>query len=525
MSNLKEDIDKIELNEIYNIDCIELMNGMIKQKIKVDAIITDPPYNISKNNNFKTIGRAGIDFGDWDYEFDQKKWIKKINKIIRPGGSVIIFNDWKNMGDISKELEKQGFIIKDLIRWVKPAPMPRNTNRRYVTDYEVAIWAVNPGAKWTFNKPDNIPYLRPEINGGIAMGKNKIHPTQKGKKAIQSLIEVHTLPGDVIFDPFSGSGEISLNANELGRIYIGAEINKNYWRKSRTRINDSLVKPAINHLGNKFRMIQKLMANLQTNNIDNFVDVFAGSGVVSASFKNAKKYWMNDIDVNLNKILNFLINTNKESILNDIEKIILKYSLNTKKYREGYLKLRDEFNNSNYKNIKKLFVLVLFGFNQQIRFNSKGKFNTPPGKTMWTDYQKDKIYRFVNSFERRDVEIQSWDFEEFVNYILPQTNNFKTIYYFDPPYLVSNATYNLNWNVNEEKRLLELLEKLNNERNKTKWILSNVLESNGKTNDLLLNFIKKNTNVKVIDVNVNYNNSNYQRKNIGNDREVIIKNF
>ncbi len=242
--------ENIELNEIYNVDSIELIEQMIKQKVKVDAIITDPPYNISRENNFKTIGRAGIDFGDWDWDFDQTKWLKKINKIMNPGGSVIIFNDWKNMGEIARELEKQGFEIKDLIRWVKPAPMPRNTNRRYVTDAEYALWAVMPGDKWTFNKPDDKPYLRPRVTGGVSNGKNKIHPTQKGRQAIRELIEVHTEPGDIIFDPFSGSGEISINAHEMGRIFIASEIDKTYHKKSKARINDALVKPAINHLGN-----------------------------------------------------------------------------------------------------------------------------------------------------------------------------------------------------------------------------------------------------------------------------------
>ena len=158
--------NKIELNEIYNTDCIPFIDELIRQEIIVDAIITDPPYNVSRKNNFKTIGRAGIDFGDWDKEFNQTAWLKNINKILKPGGSIIIFNDWKNMGDISKELEKQGFLIKDLIRWVKPAPMPRNVNRRYVPDAEYALWAVMPKGKWTFNKPEDKPYLRPELTGG-----------------------------------------------------------------------------------------------------------------------------------------------------------------------------------------------------------------------------------------------------------------------------------------------------------------------------------------------------------------------
>ncbi len=520
----KKFLERIELNEIYNADCIELIDGMIKQNVKVDAIITDPPYNISRENNFKSIGRAGIDFGNWDWDFDQTKWLKKINKILNPGGSVIIFNDWKNMGDIASELTNQGFEVKDLIRWVKPAPMPRNTNRRYVTDAEYAIWAVMPGDKWIFNKPEDIPYLRPELGGGVSNGKQKIHPTQKGKQAIRKLIETHTQPGDIVFDPFSGSGEISINAHELGRIFIGSEIDKNFHKKSKARLNDSLIKPAINHLGNKFRMISTLHSEMQVKGIKNFVDAFAGSAVVSASFKGAEKYWINDYDKNLSNLLYFLLNTDKNTISNEINKIVKKFNLDSIPYKEGYLKLREKYNNSKEKDVRELFTLVLFGFNQQIRTNSKGEFNTPPGKTMWTEYQKEKMFKFVKAFENRHVEIHDWDFEEFVNHVLAQTNPDETIYYFDPPYLITNATYNSVWGEESEERLLKLLNKIT--KSKSKWILSNVLESKGETNMKLKEFIDNNKNLKLIDINLNYTNSNYQRKKYKEkDREIILKNF
>ncbi len=516
--------EKIEFNEIYNIDCNYLIDAMIEQNIKVDAIITDPPYNISRINNFKSIGRAGIDFGDWDVNFNQTKWLKKINKILNPGASIIIFNDWKNMGDISKELEKQGFEIKDLIRWVKPSPMPRNTNRRYVADAEYAIWAVMPGDKWTFNKPKDKSYLRPEINGGISNGKNKIHPTQKSRTAIRQLIEIHTELGDIIFDPFSGSGEISLNAHDMGRLYIGSEIDKVFYKKSKTRINDNLIKPAFNHLGNKFRMIKKLQSNLQIKGVKNFVDVFTGSSVVSASFKGAEKYWLNDNDPYLSKLLNFILNTDKNTVLNELERVINKYKLNIISYSENYKKLREKFNKSKDKSYIELLVLVIFGFNQQIRFNKKGEFNIPPGKTNWTEYQKDKIFKFIESFENRQIEIQQMDFEKFVNYVVAQTNKDETIYYFDPPYFLSDAIYNSEWDEKTEKRLINLLDKLT--KKKIKWILSNVLESKGKVNAPLKEFLDSNPTLNLIDINLNYINSNYQRKKYKErDREIILKNF
>ncbi len=507
------------------------MDKMFKQNIKVDAIITDPPYNVSRENNFKTIGRNGINFGDWDSNFNQVKWLKKINRILKPGGSVIIFNDWKNMGLISKELENQGFQIKDLIRWRKSSPMPRNVNRRYVGDAEYALWVVKPG-KWTFNKPEGVHYLRPEILSGVALGKGRFHPTQKASKVIETLIETHTEKGDLIFDPFSGSGQISLSSHKLNRFFIGAEIDTKYWKVSKKRINDSLIKPAFNHLGNKYRMIGKLESVMPIKGIENFVDVFAGSCVVSASYTSAKKYYINDGDENLYKIINFLVNTNKKTIVEEIEKIVNKYKLDTLPYKEGYSKLKEKYNKTTIKNrdTRELLTLVLFGFNQQIRFNRKNEFNIPAGKTQWTDYQKEKIFKFVQSFENKNTVIRNDDFEDFVKFVLSETNKSETIFYFDPPYLITDATYNYSWTPEEETRLLSLLEKLTKEY-KVKWILSNVLISKGKENFLLKEFIEKNKGLNneklnIIDINLNYSNSNYQRKSYKeNDQEIILRNF
>ncbi|BDU67397.1 MAG: hypothetical protein TYPL_0500 [Candidatus Tyloplasma litorale] len=520
-----DQITKVELNEIYNVDCIGLIKKIKSNKLKVDAIITDPPYNVSRENNFNTIGRE-IDFGKWDWGFNQTKWIKNIYEIVKDGGSVIIFNDWKNMGDISKELEKQGFEVKDLIRWIKKAPMPRNTSRRYVSDAEYAIWAVKPGEKWTFNKNDEKSYLRPEIKSSVPMGRKRIHPTQKSKEVIKELIEIHTNKGDVIFDPFSGSGEISLNSSKMDRFFIGSEIDKTYWKQSRKRIDDTLIKPAINHLGNKFRMIKKLLSELPIKNIENFVDVFAGSSVVSASYKSANKYFINDGDEKLASLIELLSNSPDETyIVNSIDSIVNKYELNKIPYKEGYNRLKEHYNKNQHSNKAKinLLVLVLFGFNQQIRFNKKGDFNIPPGKTMWTEYQKEKISKFIIAFKNKKVQVRWKDFEDFIEEVLEEVGPENTIFYFDPPYLLSDATYNKNWNTDEEKRLINCLIKLDEKG--YKWVLSNVIESKGVENKELLKLIEK-LNLKEIEVNINYKNSNYQRRKYSNkDKEVIIKNF
>ena len=81
------------MTKLYNDDCIKKFATMPRNK--VDAIITDPPYNISRDNNFKTMNRAGIDFGEWDKDFDSTGWIKYCKSLLKKGGNIVIFNDWK----------------------------------------------------------------------------------------------------------------------------------------------------------------------------------------------------------------------------------------------------------------------------------------------------------------------------------------------------------------------------------------------------------------------------------------------
>jgi DNA modification methylase len=240
----KAELLKIELNKIYNMDCLEGMKRIEDKSI--DMILADPPYNIARDNNFTTMGRKGIDFGEWDKEFDQFTWLNEIPRILHKNGSVIIFNDWKNIGEIAKHCESIGLIIKDMLRWEKTNPMPRNRDRRYVTDFECAIWLTNKNAKWTFNRLSDT-YQRPMFKYGIVSGKEKtIHPTQKPIKLIEELMLIHSNEGDIILDPFMGSGTTAIACINTNRNYIGFELDETYFEVAQKRI-----KKHLEHLGGK----------------------------------------------------------------------------------------------------------------------------------------------------------------------------------------------------------------------------------------------------------------------------------
>lgn len=228
-------------NYIYNADAYEKINDFLEQKITVDHIITDPPYNISKENNFSTMSRprAGVDFGDWDRgKFDLFGWIPQYLQILDKNGSIIIFCSYRFISHIVDVLEQNGVLVKDILVWQKANPMPRNINRRYVQDMEFAVWGVKKGAKWVFNKSEDRPYERSLFNTALVSGKEKLgHPTQKSLKLMSEIIKIHTNENQVVLDPFMGSGTTGKAAIDLNRNFIGIEHEKEFFDIVKKRLN------------------------------------------------------------------------------------------------------------------------------------------------------------------------------------------------------------------------------------------------------------------------------------------------
>lgn len=227
--------------KIYNCDSFEKINDFQRNKLMVDHIITDPPYNISQENNFSSMSNAnrqGVDFGEWDKKFDLYSWINKYGQILKPGGSFIIFTSYRNLSYVIDMIEHdKKMVVKDILKWIKLNPMPRNVNRRYVQDTEFAIWAVKKGAKWIFNKPDDISYLRAEFHTAVVSGRERTaHPTQKSLKLMEDIIQIHTNKNQLILDPFMGSGTTGVAALELSRDFIGVELEKEYYEIAKERL-------------------------------------------------------------------------------------------------------------------------------------------------------------------------------------------------------------------------------------------------------------------------------------------------
>lgn len=226
--------------DIINEDCFKVIQQFIENDFKVDAIITDIPYQISVDNNFKTMkdrtGRNGIDFGEWDKEFDCSS-LGIFSKILKPNGSIVLFHSFEQYADVKKTFEDNGLECKDRIIWEKTNPMPRNRDRRYISNCEMGSWYVMKKAKWTFNRQDEkyqkMIFRYPSESGG---GFKRYHPTQKNLELMKEIVAIHTNENDIVFDPFAGSGSTGVACKNLNRNFIGIELDKKYFEIAKERL-------------------------------------------------------------------------------------------------------------------------------------------------------------------------------------------------------------------------------------------------------------------------------------------------
>lgn len=239
-NELQNDIIEGNNYKLYLGNAYTIIDELIKKNVRVNHIITDPPYNISHENNFNTLKhpRKGVDFGEWDKNFDLFSWIPKYEKILDKNGSMIIFCSYRYISFIIKAMEECNIEVKDVLVWKKSNPMPRNIERRYVQDMEFAVWGVKKGAKWVFHKDKNKPYMRSMFETSTVSGNERTcHPTQKSLQLMQDIIKIHTNENDIIIDPFMGSGTTGLASLNLHRQFEGIELDKTYFDLSVNRLN------------------------------------------------------------------------------------------------------------------------------------------------------------------------------------------------------------------------------------------------------------------------------------------------
>lgn len=227
--------------ELHNEDCFDTISKLPNES--VDLILTDIPYCVSMDNNFQTMkdrkGRNGIDFGEWDKTFDVRQ-LGLLTRVLKPNGSVVIFHSFEQYSDVRCAMENAGLVCKDKILWQKTNPMPRNRDRRYICDCEIASWYTFPKAKWTFNRQnDTYESMVMQYPSESGSAFKRYHPTQKNVKLMQKLVQIHSNEGGVVFDPFMGSGTTGVACVSTNRDFIGVEVDKKYFDTATKRIKES----------------------------------------------------------------------------------------------------------------------------------------------------------------------------------------------------------------------------------------------------------------------------------------------
>lgn len=283
------------------------------------------------------------------------------------------------------------------------------------------------------------------------------------------------------------------------------------------------IKSPMNYTGGKYKLLPQILPFFPTE-INTFVDLFTGGGNIAVNV-NANKIIANDFEPHIIGIYKTFQKYEIEELIKTIEVAIQTFGL-TIENADNFNNFRAYYNKhieDGYSFIMPimLYVLICYSFNHQFRFNSKGEFNMPFGKnrSQWNNTMKKNLINFHKVITEKNIIFTNKDFNELKIDKL-SSNDFV---YCDPPYLITCATYNEKdgWNETCERKLLELLDKLNSQS--VKFALSNVLFSKGKTNDILIEWSKK-YNVHHLDYT--YQNCNYHTKDKeSKPDEVLITNY
>jgi len=242
--------------KLFHGDCLDLLPNLPKES--VDLVSADPPYRLSNGGITCKAGKVAlVDKGDWDKSqgFDEDfkftyKWIKLCCEVLKPNGTIWISGTPHNIFQTGYALQSLGFHIMNEITWYKPNAPPNLSCRFFAHAHESLIWAKkNKGAKHTFNYElmkrfeDRLSpsgkQMRSVWNIPLTSLKEKIHgrhPTQKPLELMRRIILSSSNKGDLVLDPFMGSGTTGVVANKFDRKFIGIEIEKEFCELAVRRI-------------------------------------------------------------------------------------------------------------------------------------------------------------------------------------------------------------------------------------------------------------------------------------------------
>ena len=250
----------LPIGRILDGDCIEAMRSL--PAASVDLVFADPPYNLQLGGDLSRPDGSHVDAvtDHWDkfasfaaYDQFTREWLAEARRVLKPSGSLWVIGSYHNIFRVGAILQDMGFWILNDVVWRKANPMPNFKGTRFTNAHETLIWAsMGEKAKYTFNYRA-MKTLNDELQmrsdwvlpicGGqerLKKGGTKVHPTQKPEALLYRVMLATSNPGDVVLDPFFGTGTTGAVAKRLGRQWIGCERESVYREAALERIELAL---------------------------------------------------------------------------------------------------------------------------------------------------------------------------------------------------------------------------------------------------------------------------------------------
>ena len=310
-------------------------------------------------------------------------------------------------------------------------------------------------------------------------------------------------------------------------------------------IFDTFVKSPLNYTGNKYRILPQILPHFPQS-IGTMVDLFCGGATVGLNTPCRKVLFVDNNPYVIN-LLQYLASCRFDHLLCDLENLILQYGLSfsaqhsyafyyqkqtdqihrnngLKEYNsQGFYQLREDYNALPDKTCERanllLYLLIVYGFNNDIRFSRDGYFNLPVGKTDLNKNNIRKLKAYIERVQSIQADFICGDFRsEEIQHLIFSAD----FVYADPPYLITNAVYNEShkWNLQTEQELLLLLDKMMQQH--IPFALSNMIAKGQCKNVPLCNWINWHTDVQVFDIDFHYRGAYYNKKERDGEREILI---
>jgi site-specific DNA-methyltransferase (adenine-specific) len=248
-------------------DALELLNG--HPAGSVDMVFADPPYNLSNGGFTVHAGRrVSVDKGDWDrsrgvaddHEF-HRLWLAACRRVLRPGGTIWVSGTYHSVYSCGHAMQLLGYHVLNDICWYKPNASPNLSGRYFTASHETLLWARRESSsRHVFNYrdmkesawEDRLKSPGRQMRSVWAIGVPRKdekrygkHPTQKPVALLDRIVRASTRPGDLVLDPFAGSGTTGVAAIALGRRFVGFELDEGYVLVAKRRLQDAEQAPLL----------------------------------------------------------------------------------------------------------------------------------------------------------------------------------------------------------------------------------------------------------------------------------------